>query len=88
MSSLRRAATVALPATLIQPSFNEPNILNPAELTAALRDLAASAGLLQQRRWSVALPEGASRSLILTLESQPVSNAELEEVLTWKMERG
>ena len=86
--TLRRAATVALSDSLIRPGFDEPNISDPAELTAALRDLATSAGLLQQKRWSVALPDSTSRSLILTLESQPASRAELEEVLTWKMERG
>src|SRR6185436_3069808 len=87
-SILRRAATMALPVSLIRPSFEESNVSDPAELSAALRDLAASAGLLQQKRWSVALPESASRTLILTLESAPSSRAELEEVLTWKMERG
>src|SRR5512132_3506388 len=81
-ASLRRAATVALPEHLISPSFGEPNISNPRELTAALRGLASSAGLLQQKRWSVALPDAASRTLILTLESQPASHAELEGVLT------
>jgi hypothetical protein len=86
--SLRRAATVALPESLIRPSFDEPNILDPRELTTALRELATSAGLLQQKRWSVALPDATSRTLILTLESAPASRAELEEVLTWKMERG
>ena len=86
--SLRRAATVALPESLIRPSFEEPNVSDPAELTVALRDLATSAGLLQQKRWSVALPDAASRTLILTLESRPASRAELEEVLKWKMERG
>jgi hypothetical protein len=87
-SSLRRAATVVLPESLIRPSFDESNVSDPRELTAALRDLATSAGLLQQKRWSVALPDATSRSLIVTLESQPASRAELEEVLTWKMERG
>ena len=87
-ASLRRAATVALPESLISPSFDEQNISDPAELTLALRDLATSAGLLQQKRWSVTLPDAASRTLIVTLESRPASQAELEEVLTWKMERG
>ena len=87
-SSLRRAATVALPEALIRPSFDEPNISDLPELTAALTELATSAGLLRQKRWSVALPDRSSRSLIVALESQPASNAELEEVLTWKMERG
>ena len=63
LSSLKRAATVALPDSLIQPSFDESNISDFAELTAALTDLATSAGLLQQKRWSVALPEAASRSM-------------------------
>jgi hypothetical protein len=85
---LRRAAVVALPELLIRPSFEEPNVSDQAELVAALSELATSAGLLQQKKWSVALPDAASRSLILTLESEPASRAELEEVLTWKMERG
>ncbi len=86
--SLRRAATVALPESLVRPSFEEPNISDPGELTVALRELATSAGLLQQKRWSVALPDATSRTLILTMESSPASRAELEEVLKWKMERG
>src|SRR2546429_363683 len=85
---LRRAATIDLPESLIRPSFDEPNISDPSELKAVLTDLATSAGLLKQKRWSVALPDATSRSLILTLESRPASSGELEEVLTWKMERG
>ena len=87
-SSLRRAATVSLPESLIRPSFDQPNISDPIELSVALGELATSAGLLKQKKWSVALPDAASRTLILTLESAPASRAELEEVLTWKMERG
>lgn len=87
-SNLRRAATVALPESLVSPGFDEPNISSHVELAAVLRELATSAGLLQQKRWSVALPEETSRSLIVTLETKPASRAELEEILTWKMERG
>jgi len=87
-SSLRRAATVALPESLIVPSFDDQNISDPVELRAALSELATSAGLLQQKRWSVALPDGVSRTLILTLDSAPGSKSELEEVLKWKAERG
>src|SRR5258706_3308688 len=86
--SLRKAATVALPESLVHPNFEGSNISDPAELTVALLELATSAGLLQQKRWSVALPDAASRTLILTLESRPACRAELEEVLKWKMERG
>jgi hypothetical protein len=87
-STIKRAATVALPESLISPSFDEPNISNPSGLAAALSDLATSAGLMQRKRWSASLPDAASRSLIMTLESNPGSHAELEEVLSWKVERG
>lgn len=87
-STLKRAATVSLPESLIRPSFDEANISDPSELAAALTELATSAGLLQRKRWSVSLPDASSRSLIMTLESNPGSHAELEEVLTWKVERG
>ncbi|HKO59831.1 MAG TPA: hypothetical protein VJV03_01610 [Pyrinomonadaceae bacterium] len=87
-STLKRAATVALPESLITPSFDSTNVSDLSELSAALSDLATSAGLLRQKRWSVTLPEAASRSLILTLDSRPSSSSELEEVLKWKMERG
>jgi type IV pilus assembly protein PilM len=85
---LRRAATIAIPESLIRPSFDNPNITDRGELAAALRELAASAGLLKQKRWSVTLPEATGRSLVLTLEARPANNTELEEVLTWKIERG
>jgi Tfp pilus assembly PilM family ATPase len=87
-ANLKRAATLNLPESLINPSLGESNITDLEELTSALNDLAASAGLLKQKRWSVSLPEAASRSLIITLESRPSSSAELEEILGWKMERG
>jgi len=76
-----------LAESLVRPSFEESNIVDRSELTAALTELAGSAGLLRQKRWSVSLPEGAGRTLILTLETQPGSSSELEEVLTWKIER-
>lgn len=86
--ALRRAASITLADSLIRPDFNEPNIADISELAAALSELATSAGLLRQRKWSVALPEATTRTLILTMESHVGSKSELEEVLKWKMERG
>lgn len=86
--SLRRAATMVLGESLIQPSFDELNILDRSELAGALSELATSAGLLRQKRWSVTLPGATTRTLILTLEARPGSQMELEEVLAWKMDRG
>lgn len=86
--ALRRAASILLPDALVSPGFEESNITDRAELAEALNELATSAGLLRQRKVSVALPEAAARALILTPESQVTSKSELEEILNWKMERG
>ncbi len=83
---LRRAATFNIEESLVRPSFDEPNIPNGAQLAAVLRDLATSAGLLRQKRWSLSLPEATTRTLVLTIEGQ--SAGELQDVLRWKIERG
>jgi len=85
---LRRAASFNIDESLIRPSFDEPNIGNTAHLAAMLNDLAASAGLLRQKRWSLSLPEATARTLVLTMESQSQSASELQDVLKWKIERG
>lgn len=85
--AVKRAASITLPADLIRPGFDESNVGDPAELAAALSDLLTSAGLLRQRKWSVTLPEAATRSAVLTLEGTHGSRRELEEVLEWKIER-
>jgi hypothetical protein len=84
---VKRAASVNLPADLVRASFDESNISDLAELTSALADLLTGAGLLRQRKWSVALPEASARAAILTIEGTPGSRRELEEVLEWKIER-
>ena len=84
---LKRAATADIAESLITPSFDEPNIADPGQLAAILNDLAASAGLLRQKRWSLTLPEATARTIVLTMESQS-SGSELQDVLKWKIERG
>jgi Tfp pilus assembly PilM family ATPase len=84
---VRRAGYVPLPAGLVRPGFDEQNVADPAELADHLRGLAVSTGLQKRRRWSVALPEAATRTAILTLESASASRAETEEMLRWKIER-
>ena len=83
---VKRAASLELPADLVRPNFDERNLGDPSELAAALSDLATSAGLLRQRKWSVTLPEATTRSAVLALDGTP-SRRELEELLEWKIER-
>ncbi len=85
--SLRRAATVELTKGVLNPSFDEPNITNPQELISTLKELAVNANLARQKKWSVTLPEAATRSVVMTLETEPATSKELEDVLQWKAER-
>ena len=85
--AIKRAATATLPAGLVRPGFDEVNVTDANSLVVLLSEVALSAGLGKQRKWSVALPEAATRAAILTLESAPASRQELEEVLRWKTER-
>jgi hypothetical protein len=84
---LKRAATANIAESLITPSFDQPNIADRGQLAAVLNDLAAGAGLLRQKRWSLSLPEATARTIVLTMEGQ-TSGSELQDVLRWKIERG
>jgi len=85
--AVRRAGYAPLPEGLLRPGFDEANVADAAELADALRTLAASAGLQKRQRWSVALPEAATHTAILTLEGASASRGETEEMLRWKTER-
>lgn len=84
---LKQAGTLDLPAGVCLPSFSESNIDNLVEFAGYVREVATSAGLLGHKRWSVSLPGAVARTAILTLEAQPTSKAETEEVLNWKAEQ-
>lgn len=84
---LKRAATANIADSLVTPSFDQPNITDRGQLAAVLNDLAASAGLMRQKRWSLSLPEATARTIVFTIETQ-TSGGELQDVLRWKIERG
>jgi len=86
--TVRRAATINIDDSIISPDFENPNIANPAQLAGVLSELASSAGLVRQKRWSLSLPEATARTLVLTMESPAQTASELQDVLRWKMERG
>ncbi|MFN0280202.1 MAG: hypothetical protein ACKVRN_16615 [Pyrinomonadaceae bacterium] len=85
--SIKQAATVDLPVGLLRPSFLETNITNSAEFSYCLREAVESAGLLKQKRWSVALPSSTARTAILVLDSESASKQEADEILDWKAEQ-
>jgi len=85
--SLRQAATIEIPNNLVRPSFLERNIASVDEFRVILEEAVTAAGLMSQKRWSVSLPSASARSAIITLETDPASKQEAEEVLDWKAEQ-
>ena len=81
----RPAATVELPRSLLTPSFTDRNIASVPEFRTLLEEAVVSAGLLNQKSWSVSLPSSTARSAILTLDN--AGKGELEEILEWKAEQ-
>ena len=85
--AIKQAASVELPPGLVTPSFVDLNISDDVEFSACLKEAAVAAGLLGQKRWSVALPSNTARTAILALDSEPASRKEADEVLDWKAEQ-
>jgi Tfp pilus assembly PilM family ATPase len=85
--AVRRAGFLPLAPGVLAPGFDAPNVADAGELARSLAELAEVTGLQKRRRWSVALPEAATRTAIVTMESAPASKQEGEEMLRWKTER-
>ena len=82
---VRNAASLDLPASLIQPQFLGPNISSRAGLRTVLQEVTSLAGLLGQKNWSVSLPSSAARTAILSID--PTNKTEVDEILDWKAEQ-
>jgi hypothetical protein len=85
---IKQAATIELPENLLNPSFTEKNINSRTEMLSFMEEVCVKAGLQNQKRWSVSLPGNTARTAILTLDNEPASKKELDEILDWKAENG
>lgn len=85
--SIKQAATVLLSPGVVSPSFADQNIENHNEFASAITEVVEIAGLLSQKRWSIALPSNAARVAIIALESEPASKQETDEIIDWKAEQ-
>lgn len=85
--SVNRAGTVEVPKGLLRPSFSEPNIASAREFRVVLEEAATAAGLLGQKKWSVALPSNSARTAIITVDDDKSLRNNLAEVIEWKAEQ-
>ena len=79
-------AVAALPAGVLEPAFDNPNITDPAALEKAVREAAFKLGPLGGAV-SLLLPEACLRVFILTFEALPSSISEREEMLRWRLNK-
>jgi len=84
---VKQAATVELPTKLLTPSFVEKNIASLEEFRVLLQEAVISAGLGNQKNWSVSLPSNTARTAILTIDNGTGRKGETEEILDWKAEQ-
>ncbi|HMG36783.1 MAG TPA: hypothetical protein VKM94_22805 [Blastocatellia bacterium] len=84
---LATSAATQLPLGLVSPDFDKPNIADAAQLADIVKRTAEAAALANKKNWSVALPDSAVRTLVVSLESKPSGRSELNEVIEWKIER-
>ena len=82
-----QAATLDLPVNLLTPSFTERNIASTEELRVLLEEVVISAGLMNQKNWSVSLPSNTARTAILTIDNGSDVKSDTEEILDWKAEQ-
>src|SRR4051794_6561519 len=66
---VKQASTIELPTNLLTPNFIEKNISGADELRVLLEEAVVSAGLANQKNWSVSLPSNTARTAILTLDN-------------------
>jgi hypothetical protein len=83
----RRLAVQRLPEGLVRASLTEPNVADEAAFADQLQQAAAQAQIKGRPKFSVTLPEGSARSFVVTIDQEPTSRAELEQMLDWKISR-
>jgi len=85
--SIKQAASVQLTPGILIPSFTDTNIQDNTAFANALTEVIEIAGLMSQKRWSIAMPSNTARTAIIALETEPANAKELDEILDWKAEQ-
>lgn len=85
--ALASSALTPVPEGLLTPAFEGANIQDEEQLAQIITQTVEAAGLSNRKRWSVALPDAAARTVIITVEGKPSGRSELNELISWKTER-
>lgn len=78
-------ASRTLPPAAVVPSLLNPNIIDPAAVTSAVREVMHQIG--GGRRAALVLPDDAARVSLVRFESVPARPSDLEAMLRWQVRK-
>jgi len=80
------AAVLPLPPGTIVPSFDKPNLPDPALLEAKIKEAAARLRL-SEKSVSCLIPDPCVRAVLLPFDSLPAAEKEREKVVRWRIQK-
>ena len=80
-------ATEPLPDGLVTPSLTGANIMNPEQVTAALKRACERAGIRPPKRAALVIPDSAARVSLLTFEQLPSNASEVDQLIRWQLRK-
>ena len=85
---LAAAASLELPAGVLEPSLTQPNVVDPAAFRRSLQTLLERAGALEARGAALVLPDAAVRVTFLPAgEAKASRRAEMEELVRFRLHK-
>ncbi len=85
---LAAAASLELPAGVLEPSLTRPNVVDPAAFRRTLQTLLERVGALEAGRAALVLPDAALRIVLLPAgEAKASRRGEMEELLRFRLHK-
>jgi len=75
-----------LPAGLVEPSFDKPNLVQPEAFQSVLKDAVRRIGT-PEGPVALLLPETSVKTVLLSFETLPTAPSECEKVVRWRLGR-
>jgi len=84
--SVKSSVVRNLPAGLVEPSFDKPNLVQPDAFQSLLKDAVRRLGT-PEGPVALLLPETSVKTVLLSFETLPTAPAEREKIVRWRLGR-
>ena len=85
-ASVKSSVVRSLPAGLVEPSFDKPNLPRPEEFQSAVKDAVRRIGS-PEGPVALLLPETSVKTVLLSFDSLPPAPDEREKIIRWRLAR-